>query len=169
MQEIVIPLAEQESKISLRDVEKFVKSGCSDDIPLVIRRGNQTIEWTVKQAFSAVGLKKRRFDMFRRFTRIYVNCGTDKPFETTLGQLLFIQWALVFGILKLLFSHADEFERRVAQESVLRSSLSKTLSSDDNDSSSCSSLSTTPKKHRVSKITLRPLKRKTTPIVANKK
>jgi hypothetical protein len=113
---ILIPLIDQEGVISLRALDWLVTNYAKkNNIVCTTRRGDLfNIFHGYKVALAH--WRRRNFDPFRRRQRIAV-CVNGVQHETTVGQLNFLHWAHLNGVLQYAQDNAEHIEHDMNQAS----------------------------------------------------
>lgn len=112
IEEILIPLLTQRYEISLRSID-WLATNYSKKYYIARVSYDESKEdhfkvITINNEYTNTLRKNHsmKFDPFRRRTRIYFQ-HKDVWYETTVGQLLFLKWAITYGILDYAKEHID--------------------------------------------------------------
>ncbi len=136
IQQVLIPLITQQSKVSLRLLDFFVTNYCRESgISIKSLSGGEIVVYhDYKRSLSYY--RRRNFDPFRRSRRrvnnkvvrynvTFQNNGIE--YETTVGQLCFVFWAHTRGVLRYVEKHSSKLEqcmnRRVARPAINRNAV----------------------------------------------
>lgn len=113
VEETLIPLITQKHRVSLRSLDWLVTNFSKKNYLVCLkfdREKNIAIQFT--NIYNSYDDRlhrnnRKKFDPFRRRTRVYFQHGVDW-YETTVGQLWFLKWVVCSGILDYAESHIDE-------------------------------------------------------------
>jgi hypothetical protein len=142
-----------ESKISLRIIDWFATNYAKKyytvyEIPNTDRRFKVYVDYKLKlKAYS-----KKRFDPFCRWDRITVPYKDGKYIQTTIGQLNFFKWALENNVIRYIEENYLNIEKdmnnrnstsknKSFSDSAISSASTDSISSDTNDITDTSSIS----------------------------
>eukprot|EP00966_Prymnesium_polylepis_P254759 5886303-Prymnesium_polylepis.3 len=131
LQQIVVPLVVQEGHISLRTLDWLV-TNYAKKYNIVCRRLNASSELFNIYHRYKVALahwRRRNFDPFRRRERLFVDAGDGVCIETTVGQLNFLHWAYLNGVLTYTFENAVDIETDMNSSSSANKAERKSLRS----------------------------------------
>ena len=116
IEELLMPLTRQDDRLSLRALDWLVTNYAKkNNIVLADERTlgpplNVYADYRSMLTF----WRRKNFDPFRRHQRIYFHWKGQLE-ETTVGQLNFLHWAEVNGIIKYAREHVAEIEQDMAQ------------------------------------------------------
>lgn len=99
---LLVPLVQQETSLSLRALDWLVTNYAKrHNVVCATLKGES---FNIHQGYRAtLGVNKRRnFDPFRRRMRLQVDLDHDQSVESTVGQVNFLHWAHVNGVLRFL-------------------------------------------------------------------
>ena len=110
IEEYLIPLITQKSKISLRALDWLV-TNYSKKYNIVCKTNNGNI-FNIYHGYKVAlsHFRRRNFDPFRRRTRIILKYFNEE-YETTVGQCNFIHWAYQAGVLTYALENSFEIEK----------------------------------------------------------
>ena len=106
---IIVPLIEQTATVSLRALDWLVTNYSKKTNIVCISQGKEPFNIFHGYKVALAHWRRKNFDPFRRRQRISFIIN-EKVFYTTVGQLNFIHWACVNGVLDYAHAHAHEIE-----------------------------------------------------------
>jgi hypothetical protein len=108
--EIIIPILQGKSNISLRLIDWFVTNYAKKhNISYILNQKQFLVYFHYKRELKAYS--KRMFDPFCRRERIMFQARGHEPFVTTVGQLNFFRWSLEKDILTYIGINIDAIEK----------------------------------------------------------
>lgn len=112
--ELIIPIIEGNSNISLRLIDWFVTNYSKKHNIIINKEVNKnTINFNVYLSYRSQlkAYSKQLFDPFRRRDRINFVYDNEKSIETTIGQLNFFRWVILNDILEYIHSNFEHIEK----------------------------------------------------------
>jgi hypothetical protein len=121
LRDILIPLTTQQYKLSLRSLDWLVTNYSKKNHIIYMKMNKEKSNFDMVNIYNDYGDALRRnhrkkFDAFRRRTRIYFRLD-DEWHETTVGQLLFLKWMRETNVLEYAESHIDEINSDMSRVS----------------------------------------------------
>ena len=109
--DIILPMISQSSEISLRSLDWLVTNYAKKH-NIVCHAHNGTL-FNIYHSYklSLTHFRRRNFDPFRRRQRINIILSTQDSIETTVGQVNFLHWAYVNGVLEYAIAHSEAIEQ----------------------------------------------------------
>jgi hypothetical protein len=111
---IIIPIIEGKSDISLRLIDWFVTNySKKNNIVILKEQNNNVYHFNVYLSYRSQlkAYSKQLFDPFRRRDRITFMYDNDMSIETTIGQLNFFRWILQNDILNYITNNISYIEK----------------------------------------------------------
>jgi hypothetical protein len=106
----MIPIIDQESKISLRLLDWFITNYSKKfNINYKVQNKNFNVHLDYKAQLKSYS--KKQFDPFCRRERLNFVYDKDTSIETTVGQLCFFRWSIKNNILKYVLTHYNDIEK----------------------------------------------------------
>lgn len=108
--DLLVPLVNQESKISLRALDWLVTNYAKKNNIVCQTKDNQifNIHHGYKVALSH--FRRRNFDPFRRRARLRVQLNGEVVCDSTVGQCNFLHWSHTNGVLKYAMDNVTQIE-----------------------------------------------------------
>lgn len=120
--DVVVPIIERTSEISLRTLEYFVITFCKKYRVSYRVNDRQLIFYYPDYKANLTSFPKKLFDPFRRTEEeetIQFPYGADnKVVQTTVGQLNFFKWALQFRVIEYVQQHLNEIQNDMKEAKV---------------------------------------------------
>jgi hypothetical protein len=110
----IIPILKGEGDLSLRLIDWFVTNYAKKH-HVTYMLNNQEFVVYLNYKSQLKGFSKKLFDPFCRRERILFQCGSEEPFETTVGQLNFFRWAFEKDILTYIRQNLEDIVREEKQ------------------------------------------------------
>uniref|UniRef100_A0A6C0KH28 Uncharacterized protein n=1 Tax=viral metagenome TaxID=1070528 RepID=A0A6C0KH28_9ZZZZ len=129
--DIILPILNGESNISLRLIDWFVTNYAKKHYTVFnVTKKKELTRFKVFMDYKLKlkAYKKKRFDPFCRWERITIPYRNGNLIQTTLGQLNFFHWALENEILDYIVQHKTNIENDMNK----RNSTAKIKNKDDN-------------------------------------
>ena len=117
----VLPYLNGTSQISLRLIDWFVTNYCKRNPVLIPKDDGNTVNLYLSYRAQLKAYSKQQFDPFRRHDRITFNYSQDDTIETTVGQLNFFRWMLMYGVLTYLENNVETIEKDMATMHTIKS------------------------------------------------
>ena len=118
--EIILPIINGESEISLRLIDWFVTNYAKKNFT-VYKKENERFKVYIDYKLKLKAYSKKRFDPFCRWDRINIPYKENTYIQTTIGQLNFFRWALENKII----SYIRENMKHIVNDMNKRNSTSK--------------------------------------------
>ena len=112
--ESLVPILKGEGDLSLRLIDWFVTNYAKKH-HVTYMLNNQEFVVYLNYKSQLKGFSKKLFDPFCRRERILFQCGSEEPFETTVGQLNFFRWAFEKDILTYIRQNLEDIVREEKQ------------------------------------------------------
>lgn len=122
----VLPYLNGTSHISLRLIDWFVTNYCKRNAVLLPKEDGSTINLYLSYRAQLKAYSKQQFDPFRRHDRITFNYSEDDKIETTVGQLNFFRWMLMYGVLTYLEDNIEAVEKDMTNMHATKTTSSNT-------------------------------------------
>jgi hypothetical protein len=112
----ILPYINGASRLSLRMIEWFITNYCKrHNVVIMDDTGKSNINVYLSYRAQLKAYSKHQFDPFRRHDRISFNyCKDKESVETTVGQLNFFRWMLMYGVLAYMECHITDIETDLA-------------------------------------------------------
>ena len=108
---ILIPVVSQSSQISLRSLDWLVTNFAKKHNIVCHAKNGSLFNIYHSYKISLTHFRRRNFDPFRRRQRINIRMSDDTLIETTVGQVNFLHWAHINGVLEYAMNHSDAIEQ----------------------------------------------------------
>lgn len=117
--EVLIPLINQESGISLRALDWLVTNYSKKHN--IVCRTKQGSLFNIYHGYKVAlsHFRRRNFDPFRRRNRIVVRIGSTRSCESTVGQCNFLHWAYTNGVLSYAIENSKDIENDMNSASAI--------------------------------------------------
>lgn len=114
LKEYIIPIINQKYIISLRILDWFVTNYSKDYNTHIIQNSKYFGHFYVYDQYEKNLKRYSRvlFDAFRRGIKVYFTYN-DKNYYTTVGQLNFLRWVFITGILNYVIMHKKQIENHM--------------------------------------------------------
>lgn len=96
--QVVLPIIQGHTQVSLRDLEQLVTRHAAVK-PIEYCCNGRFVQLFDLYKSCVKANEKKNCDPFRRYNRIFIDCGTGEVVETTIGQLKFMQFAVDHGVI----------------------------------------------------------------------
>lgn len=115
--EAVLPYINGSSHISLRMIEWFITSYCKRyNVTIIDETGKSTTNVYMSYRAQLKAYSKQQFDPFRRHDRISFTYAESQTIETTIGQLNFFRWMLMYGVLSYMEHNIHAIEQDLVHQ-----------------------------------------------------
>lgn len=119
IRDILVPLVNQESGISLRALDWLVTNYSKKHNIVCKTRSNGLFNIYHGYKVALTHFRRRNFDPFRRRTRIKVLVDGVAACESTIGQCNFLHWSFYNGVLAYAIDHAKDIETDMNSSSAI--------------------------------------------------
>lgn len=111
VKEILIPMISQSSEISLRSLDWLVTNFAKKHNIVCHTKNGSIFNIYHSYKLSLTHFRRRNFDPFRRRQRINIRLSAQDYIETTVGQVNFMHWAYVNGVLEYAIANSDAIDQ----------------------------------------------------------